>query len=263
MVVTPPVRTVLAPNPSLMTGRGTNTYLIGGDELAVVDPGPDLPEHLGAILAEAGPARIRAIFVTHRHSDHLPAALPLAARTGAPLYGHAQLPGVQHPLADDATVAVGGFQVRALATPGHTPEHHCYLLEETRTIFCGDLMAGSGTVVVGSGEGELIAYLGSLRRLLALGPERILPGHGPPMEDPAAKIREYLDHRQLREDQILAALLHSPRSIAELRAAIYTDVPSGLASAAENNIRTHLLKLRTEGRVAESGGRYRVLRVEG
>ena len=99
MVVGPPIRTVLAPNPSLMTGRGTNTYLIGQHELAVIDPGPDLPEHLEAILAAAGSAPIRGIFVTHRHSDHLPAALPLSEQSGAPFYGHPDLPGVQRPSA--------------------------------------------------------------------------------------------------------------------------------------------------------------------
>jgi glyoxylase-like metal-dependent hydrolase (beta-lactamase superfamily II) len=257
-VVSPPIRRVLAPNPSLMTSEGTNTYLIGQDELAVVDPGPDQPEHLEAILAEAGSAAIRAILVTHRHGDHLPAALPLSQRTGAPLYGHPDLPGVQRPLKDEAVVAVNGFHLRALATPGHTPEHHCYLLEESRTIFCGDLMAGSGTVVVGSGEGELIAYLGSLQRLLALAPDRILPGHGPPVNDPAARIKEYLDHRQLREHQILGALAAGARRVEELRAAIYSDIPAALTSAAENNVRTHLLKLRAEGRVAESGGRWKL-----
>jgi glyoxylase-like metal-dependent hydrolase (beta-lactamase superfamily II) len=258
MVVGPPIRTVLAPNPTLMTGRGTNTYLIGQAELAVIDPGPDLPEHLDAILAAAGSAAIRAIFVTHRHSDHLPAALPLRERTGATFYGHPDLPGVQQSLQDDATVEIGGFTLRALATPGHTPEHHCYLLEESRTIFCGDLMAGSGTVIVGSGEGDLIDYLASLRRLQALRPARILPGHGPPMEQPAAKLQEYLDHRQLREDQILAALDRSNLSVDELRASIYSDVPSGLVWAAENNVRTHLLKLRAEGRVVEQAGRWAV-----
>lgn len=257
-MVSPTVRRVLAPNPSHMTGQGTNTYLIGRDELAVIDPGPDLSEHLQAVLAEAGSTPIRAIFVTHRHSDHLPAALPLAERTGAPIFGHAGLPGVQRPLADEAVVEVDGLHIRALATPGHTPEHCCYLLEEARTIFCGDLMAGSGTVVVGSGEGELADYLASLQRLLDLSPARILPGHGPPMEDPAAKIREYLDHRQMREDQLLAALAGGPLSIADLRAAVYPDVPAALTSAAENNVRTHLLKLRAEGRVAESAGHWRI-----
>lgn len=256
-MVTPLVRCVLAPNPTLMTGKGTNTYLIGTDLLAVVDPGPDLPEHREQILATAGPARISAIFVTHRHSDHLPAALPLARATGAPLYGHRDLPGVQRPLADDEVVEVGGLHLRALHTPGHTPEHHCYLLEEARTIFCGDLMAGSGTVIVGGGEGELAQYLDSLRRLLGLAPDRILPGHGPAMDDPAAKIREYLDHRQLRENQILSVLSDEPRTIENLRRRLYPDVPEKLIWAAENNVRTHLLKLRAEGRAAESPAGWR------
>lgn len=251
MVEAPLVRRVLAPNPSPMTGPGTNTYLIGQQELAVIDPGPDIPAHLDAILAAAGTAPIRAILVTHRHSDHLPAARPLAERTGAILYGHPELPGVQQPLADEARLLVDGLHLRALATPGHTPEHCCYLLEETGALFCGDLMAGSGTVVVGSGEGELLAYLASLRRLLALEPRRILPGHGPPIEEPSAAIRSYLEHRQLREDQIVAALAAGPRTVADLRAAIYPDVPAALVWAAENNVRAHLLKLCAEGRVKE------------
>ena len=257
--MSPPIRTVLAPNPSLMTGAGTNTYLVGRAELAVIDPGPDLPEHLEAILAAAGATPIRAIFVTHRHSDHLPAALPLAERTGAAFYGHPDLPGVRRPLADDQAVSIDDFRIRALHTPGHTPEHHCYLLEEARAIFCGDLMAGSGTVIVGSGRGELADYLASLRRLLALAPARILPGHGPPMEDPAAKLREYLDHRQQREDQVLSVLDGGPRSPDEIRAAIYPEVPAGLAWAADNNVRAHLQKLQDDGRAAEADGRWAVV----
>jgi glyoxylase-like metal-dependent hydrolase (beta-lactamase superfamily II) len=254
--VSPRIRVVLADNPSYMTGRGTNTYLIGDDELAVIDPGPDLPDHLDAILEAAGSARIAAIFVTHHHSDHLPAALPLADQTGAIFYGHPDLPGVRRPLADDEVVAVGDVHIRALATPGHTPEHHCYLLEEARTIFCGDLMAGSGTVIVGAGRGELADYLASLHRLLDLAPARILPGHGPAMEDPAAKIREYLDHRQLREDQLLAQLATQPSSVEELRRAIYPDVPEALTWAADNNVRAHLMKLEDEGRVRADGARW-------
>ena len=254
--MSPPIRVVLADNPSYMTGKGTNTYLVGRDELAVIDPGPDLPEHLDAILAAAGAARIRGIFVTHHHSDHLPGALPLAERTGAVFYGHAALPGVQRPLADEQVVEVGDFHIRNLWTPGHTPEHCCYLLEEARTIFCGDQMAGSGTVIVGSGRGELADYLRSLRRLLDLAPDRILPGHGPAMEDPAAKIREYLDHRQLREDQFVAQLAGGPRTVDELRRAVYPDVPDALAWAADNNVRAHLMKLEDEGRASAEAERW-------
>jgi glyoxylase-like metal-dependent hydrolase (beta-lactamase superfamily II) len=255
-MVAPLIRRVLAPNPSHMTLQGTNTYLVGQAELAVIDPGPDMPEHLEAILREVGSTPIRAILVTHRHSDHLPAALPLAARTGAPLYGHADLPGVQRPLADGETIAVDDFHLRAVATPGHTPEHFCYLLEESQTIFSGDHVIGTGTVVVGPGDGALIDYLASLRRLQTLAPTRVLPGHGPAVEDPAAKVQEYLDHRQLREDQILAALAAGPRSVAELRAEIYPDLAAVLASAAENNVRTNLLKLRAERRALERDSRW-------
>ena len=256
-MVSVPVRRVLAPNPSHMTGAGTNTYLLGEAELAVIDPGPVLPEHLDAIVREAGSAKIAAILVTHRHSDHLPAALPLAERTGAPLYGHPELPGVQRPLADDETLAVGGLHLRALATPGHTPDHHCYLLEEDGGIFTGDLIAGSGTVVVGPGPGELRQYLASLRRLLALRPSRLLPGHGPEVADAGGKIQEYLDHRQAREDQIVAALSQGSRTLEGLRLEIYPDVPQALVWAAENNLRTHLLKLQEEGRASVSADVWR------
>jgi glyoxylase-like metal-dependent hydrolase (beta-lactamase superfamily II) len=258
-MVSAPIRHLLAPNPSHMTLQGTNTYLIGTTELAVVDPGPDLPEHIEAILRAAGATPIRWILVTHRHSDHLPAALPLSRQTGAPLYGHAALPGVQRPLADDEVLEVDGLSLRALYTPGHTSDHHCYLLEQESILFSGDLIVGQGTVVVGSGEGELAQYLASLRRLLAIGPARILPGHGPAIDDPAAKIQEYLDHRQAREDQIVRALAGGPCTIAQLRQVVYPELAEVLTSAAENNLRTHLLKLRSEGRAALDGELWRGL----
>jgi glyoxylase-like metal-dependent hydrolase (beta-lactamase superfamily II) len=239
-----------------MTGKGTNTYLIGSDELVVIDPGPDMPEHIESILSTAGSSRIVAQLVTHRHSDHLPAALKLAPRTGAPIYGHQDLPGVMSRLVDEQVLRVEDFHLQALHTPGHTPESLSYLLEESRTLFCGDLMAGSGTVIVGSGEGELQEYLASLRRLLAMNLARVLPGHGPPIEDPRAKIQEYLEHRQMREDQVVAALQSGRASVEQLRRRIYPEVPDGLIWAAENNVRTHLLKLRAEARAAERSGTW-------
>ena len=259
IAVGPRIQQVLAPNPSYMTGKGTNTYLIGQDELVVVDPGPDMSEHIENILATAGRARIVAQLVTHRHSDHLPAALKLSPRTGAPIYGHEDLPGVMSRLVDQQVLAVEDSHLQALHTPGHTPESLSYLLQESRTLFCGDLMAGSGTVIVGSGEGELQEYLDSLRRLLGMRLARVLPGHGPPIENPPAKIQEYLDHRQMREDQVLEALGGGRASIDQLRRRIYPDVPEGLIWAAENNVQTHLLKLRAETRVREHGGSWELL----
>jgi glyoxylase-like metal-dependent hydrolase (beta-lactamase superfamily II) len=199
-----------------------------------------------------------AILVTHGHSDHLPAARPLAARTGAPIYGHAGLAGVERPLADEAGVAVGASTLRGLWTPGHTDDSVSLVLEGSGVAFCGDLMAGSGTVIVGRGEDDLARYLASLRRLRALDLTRILPGHGPAIDDPAGKIDEYLAHRQQREDQIVAALSAGPRTIPELREAIYLGLESRLYWAAEQNLRTHLFKLRGEGRAAEEGQRWRL-----
>ena len=258
MVASPSIRCVLAPNPSAMTGPGTNTYLVGESDLAVVDPGPDLPEHLRAIQAAAQGGRIAAILVTHRHNDHLPAARPLASLCGAPIYGHADLPGVQQPLVDDQRLAVGNLTFVALATPGHTSESLCYLAEDGRALFCGDLMAGSGTVVVGAGEHDLSLYLGSLRRLRELAPSRVLPGHGPPIEDAVARIDGYLAHRQEREDQILAALSSGPKTVQTLREAIYVGLAEGLHRPAEQNVQTHLYKLHGEDRVVELEGTWQL-----
>ncbi|MBV9173450.1 MAG: MBL fold metallo-hydrolase, partial [Chloroflexi bacterium] len=223
------IECVLAPNPGPMTGTGTNTWLVpnGSGELAVIDPGPDDPAHIDAIVKAAEPlGRIRAVLVTHRHGDHLPAALPLSERTGAQLFGHADLPGVQRALADGET-AFG--TLKALQTPGHTPESVCYFDPTSGALFTGDLVAGVGTVVVD----QLGPYMASLERLLTFEPRTIYPGHGPVVQDAIGKLQEYLDHRRQRERQVLAGL---PATIDQLTAKIYTDVPSNLVPMAARNV---------------------------
>lgn len=249
------VARILAPNPSPMTLTGTNTYLVGQDTLAVVDPGPDLPEHLDAIVAAVeARGKLAVSLVTHHHDDHLPAAHRLRERLGVPIAGHADLPGVDRPLRHEERVVVSGATLRAIETPGHTDDHVCFLLEEERALFSGDLIAGTGTVVVGAGRPDLARYLASLEFVATLEPRVILPGHGPLVSDAAAKIREYLEHRLGRERQIVAELARGGRSIDAIVTVIYADVRPDLHPAAARNVRSHLWKLEAEGRAEERDG---------
>lgn len=247
------VERVLAPNPGLMTGTGTNTYLVrspGDRGLVVVDPGPDDPRHLGAILEAAQPVgEVQAILVTHGHADHLPAARPLRERTGAPILGHARLPGVDRALADDESWPVGSGRLQALETPGHTDDSLCYWDPVGRALFTGDVVAGAGTVIVDDAPGGLARYLASLRRLERLGTSRVYPGHGPLVEDGRARVRAYLDHRAAREQQVLAVLRARGRcTVQEVVAAVYAEVPDALLPMAARNVRAHLRKLADEHR---------------
>src|SRR3954454_5661050 len=175
--LSPLVARLLAPNPSPMTLTGTNTYLVGLTEVAVIDPGPDLPEHIDAIVAALEQLGRPAIsLVTHHHGDHLPAAVHLRERLGVPIGGHADLPGVDRALAREEMVVLADASLAALHTPGHTADHVCYLLENEAALFSGDLMAGVGTVRVGDGRGELAHYLRSLALVAERGPGVVYPG---------------------------------------------------------------------------------------
>lgn len=252
--LSPLVARILAPNPGMMTLTGTNTYLVGRETLAVIDPGPDLPEHLDRIV-EAVRARgsLAVSLVTHRHDDHLPAALRLRERLGVPIAGHPELPDVDRPLVDDARTELPGATLVAVHTPGHTADHVCYLLDEERALFSGDLIAGTGTVMVGDGRGDLALYLRSLDRVEGAGAQTIYPGHGPVADDPTAKVREYRDHRLGRERQVLDTLAAGPRTIDEIVARLYADVSPALHPMAARNVRSHLWKLEAEGQVASDG----------
>jgi glyoxylase-like metal-dependent hydrolase (beta-lactamase superfamily II) len=254
------IQRVLAPNPGPMTLTGTNTYLVpdGTGNLAVIDPGPDDPPHLAAILEAAKPlGTITAVLVTHRHGDHLPAAFPLCERTGARLVGHADLPGVQHTVGDQE-VCFGSLL--ALETPGHTRESLCFWSPSDSVLFPGDLVAGAGTVVVDDQPGALAQYLASLARLLVLAPKTIYPGHGPIVEDGVGKLQEYLDHRRRRVQQVLDALRsRGPSTVDELVADIYPEVAANLVSAAGRNVRANLELLTADGKVtATSGERWQL-----
>jgi glyoxylase-like metal-dependent hydrolase (beta-lactamase superfamily II) len=243
-----------------MTLSGTNTYLVtdGSGDVAIVDPGPDLAAHVNALLARAQAlGQVTTVLVTHRHADHLPAALPVCARTGATLVGHALLPGVQRAVGDHEPVF---GNLRAIATPGHTRDSLCFWDPTNGALFTGDLVAGSGTVVVDDTPGALADYVASLERLLTLRPRTIYPGHGPLVADAVTKLNDYVEHRRGREQQVVSALAeHGPRTVDELVGLIYVDVAPNLAPMAARNVRACLDKLAAEGRAAEDGQRWTLI----
>ena len=257
------VELLLAPNPSLMTGAGTNTFLVADDaagEVVVIDPGPDIPDHLRAIAdAVAARGRARAILVTHGHPDHEEGAASLRALLGVPVYAWSQegVAATDQALADDALMPVGSRRLRALHTPGHRFDHLCFLLEDSEAVFAGDLIAGEGTVVIIPPEGDLVDYMASLERLRALSPRLILPAHGPLLGNPGLVLDYYINHRMERERQILLAVTTGHQTVGELVRVIYTDVNPDLHPIAAHSVLAHLYKLEREGwirrRVGEDG----------
>ncbi len=254
---------IVAPNPGPMTLEGTNTYLFGADPCAVIDPGPDDASHREAILAAAAErGGIGTILLTHEHGDHsegAPALAAAAAEVSAGDSGAAQIDQpVVHPSAAEASLGGGGKSsaetpypgLRTLATPGHAPEHVCFLTEDG-VCFSGDLVLGEGSTFVPPDGGSLAAYLDSLRLLQAEPLELICPGHGSWVEDPEAKLAEYVEHREMRERRLLEALDRGERSRAALLAAAWSDVPEELRPAAAMVMDAHLQKLEAEGRLPE------------
>lgn len=251
----PLFHTITAPNASPYTLEGTNTYLLGRHRVVVIDPGPDDPVHVSAVLdaVRAGGGVLALILVTHSHGDHLGAAESLAAAGRAPVrrwaFGEA-------PLADGETIDEGGIVLRVLHTPGHAADHVAFHWPAERVLFSGDLVLGSGTVVLQAREDALADYLASLERVGRLDLALIAPGHGPLIEDPGARIEDYLAHRRMREQQVLDAVAGGALTPGEIVGMVYRDLDPVLHPAAESTVRAHLLKLVREGRVQREGNRY-------
>ena len=237
---------VLAPNPGVRELEGTNTWIVGEAPVIVIDPGPDDAGHLQEVARTAGV--VGAIAITHDHPDHAPGAFPLALLTGASAYAARPIEGMER-IRDGDLLSAGSTTLSVVAAAGHTPDHVAFHEARSGSLFTGDAVLGRGTSVIDPPEGDLAAYLRSLRRLRELSPRTIYPGHGPVVLRAVAKLEEYLDHRAMREEQVLSTLGDGWRSPEELVAEIYADHPPEVHELAARSVVAQLLKLEVEGRV--------------
>jgi glyoxylase-like metal-dependent hydrolase (beta-lactamase superfamily II) len=257
----PGIRRLLAPNPSMMTGPGTNTYLFGVSEVAVLDPGPRIGRHIEKIQAIAG-GSIRWILVTHTHPDHSPGAAALAEATGAELLGR-PAPNGSHQdktfepdriLHDDDELKTDEFVLRAVQTPGHASNHVCYLHAGMNWLFTGDHVIDGSTVVINPPDGNMSHYIESLRRVKSLRCTALAPGHGEVITDPGRVIDWIIDHRLERELKVVDALIANPNlTTRELVRHVYKDVDKKLYGLAERSLLAHLLKLEDDGAAYRAG----------
>lgn len=281
--VSPLIRRVVARNPGPFTFMGTGTYIVGRGEVAVIDPGPDLPEHLEAILAalELG-ERVTHILVTHHHSDHSPLARPLKARTGAAIYGCAvgaaaeestirTEAGADFDFAPDVSLCGGGqvlegpgWTLEAVATPGHTSNHICFALKEENALFSGDHIMGWSTTVITPPDGDMTDYMESLERVKARDFDVLWPTHGPPIREVTPFIEAYAAHRRAREAQVLAAVGEGYERIVDMVPKLYAETDPRLHPAAARSVLGHMIDLVRRGKVATDGppsidSRYRLV----
>lgn len=248
----PALRAVVADNAGPMTLDGTRCYLVGETSCVLLDPGP--AGGLAArVAALAGDREVVAVALTHAHPDHAGGAAEAARATGAPVVASARTlerAGLEGRAVEDGEgLAVDGVPsaLEALATPGHSADHLCWWWGPERAVFTGDLVLGSGSAMVGHPDGHMASYLESLERLRALGPRRLYPGHGEPVEGADARLAGYLRHRREREEQVRRALEGGAASVAEVRRRVYGELPGRLARAAEANVRAHLEHLEERG----------------
>jgi glyoxylase-like metal-dependent hydrolase (beta-lactamase superfamily II) len=270
----PLVRRILASNPSPFTFTGTQTYVVGSGEVAVIDPGPDLPGHVDALLAALAGERISIILCTHTHRDHSPAARMLKARTGAAIIGCAPLTmddaGPRSDAAFDADylpdrilrdgeqVSGPGWTLEAVATPGHTSNHLCFALPQAEALFSGDHVMGWSTTVVSPPDGDMTAYLASLERLMEREDRIYYPAHGRPIDRPQRMVRGMLGHRRQREGQILRLLSKGTNDVPAMVATMYAGIDPRLHGAAGRSVLAHLLDLERRGLVEPAGAQWRL-----
>lgn len=272
--LSPLVRRLLADNPSPFTYRGTQTYLVGAVDVAVVDPGPDDPSHVDAIIAATLSQRISAIVCTHTHRDHSPAARTLAAATGASIIGCAPLTlddegprgdaSFDRDYAPDRVMVDGdrlegdGWTLQAVSTPGHTSNHLCYALLEEQALFTGDHVMGWSTTVVSPPDGDMAAYMASLTKLGLREDMRYYPAHGDPISNPQQFVRALSGHRRQRERQILSLVAEGVGVIGAMVPRMYAAISPDLYPAAGRSVLAHLIDLRSRRLVIEAHGRWQL-----
>lgn len=245
-----PIVRILAPNPSVYTLEGTNTWIVGEEPSIVIDPGPDDAVHLDEVARAAG--RVAAVLVTHDHEDHAPGAPAFAERVGAPLHAF-RLKGAEHLRDGQRFVASAGVEIVAEYTPGHSSDHVAFFVPSEGALFTGDAVVGRGTSFIDPPDGDLVQYLRSLHRMQELNPRILYPGHGPIVLDARTKLDEYASHREDRERQVLGLLGEGPRTIPDLVATIYADHPVEVHALAARSVLAHLVKLESEGRAERKG----------
>jgi glyoxylase-like metal-dependent hydrolase (beta-lactamase superfamily II) len=272
--VTPLIGRVVANNSGPFTFKGTGVYIVGGKDVAVIDPGPDMPEHVEALKRALAGKRVTHILVTHCHNDHSPAARPLKEWCGAKTYAFGPhgsgrddndarveaggdmdfVPDVR--VKDGEIISGNGFAFECVHTPGHTSNHMCYALKEEKALFTGDHIMGWSTTVVTPPDGDMAEYMASVKKLQPRGDQTLYPTHGAPVTDPKPFLAAYLEHRYDRERQVLACIKDGLDTVPVMVARMYVDVDKKLHPAASRSVLAHLIQLENEGRVKHDGARY-------
>lgn len=255
--LSPLVTVVRAPNPGLMSGAGTNTYIVGTGDVAVIDPAVPDPVYIERVAREAGNrGRVACVLITHSHFDHIGGVVALTEQIPVEVGAFTDMgePSfVTRKLADGDAIEFGGATLRAYHAPGHASDHLCFLLEQDGSLFAGDVVAGFGTVVISPPDGSLRDYMSTLERLRTLEVKRIYPGHGPVISDGVAKLTEYIDHRRDRERQVIEAMQAGDTETSTMVKRIYKDYPEAVHPVAERSVLAHLEVLEADGRVERVG----------
>jgi glyoxylase-like metal-dependent hydrolase (beta-lactamase superfamily II)/8-oxo-dGTP pyrophosphatase MutT (NUDIX family) len=254
--LSPLITVVRAPNAGLMTGSGTNTYVVGRSEVAIIDPAVPDPVYIERVAREAGnKGAAKIVLITHGHIDHIGGVVPLVEQMPTPVGAWEDMGDpnfVTRNIADGETISLDGATLRAIYTPGHASNHLCFYLEEEGALFAGDVVAGYGTVVISPPDGSLKDYMETLTKLREVAPSKIYPGHGPVVTDGVDKLDEYISHRAERERQVIEALEAGLTEVAAMVKRIYAEVPEALHPMAERSVLAHLEKLELDGRVART-----------